>query len=257
MRGTDLLDPESAVYVEAVASRLRGVLGEDLIGVYLHGSGALGDFTPERSDVDVLAVSSRALYAEEKRRIAEDLKESALPCPAVGLELHVVLSGALREPSVAPRFELRVTTDKSKGTERVIDGQGQAGDPDLLMHFAVIRERGRVLTGPRPSGIFPRIPRAWLVSAFIGELQWAEQHASPTYQVLNACRAWRYLEDGVLCSKLEGAVWAKDRVTDPSVIEAAIRHRRGLTKVNPSRRKAEDPLREVLRHLEEARSAAL
>jgi hypothetical protein len=253
MHGSGVLDAETAAYVETVAGPLREVLGEDLIGVYLHGSGVLGDFAPERSDVDVLAVSSRGLSTEDKRRIAEDLTESALPCPAAGLELHVIASGVLQGPSGAPRFELHVVTDKSKGTERVLDGRGRAGDPDLLMHFAVIREHGRAVAGPGPSEVFPRIPRAWLVGALVGELRWAEQHASPAYQVLNACRAWRYLEDDLLCSKLEGATWAAERAADRSVVETAIRRRQGLTRRGPSREGAKSFLREVLRHLEEAR----
>ena len=113
------------------------------------------------------------------------------------------------------------------------------------MHFAVLRERGRALVGPPPATIFPLIPRALLLRGFAGELRWAEEHASPSYQVLNACRALRFLEEGALCSKLEGAEWARARGLQPGLVDAAVRSRRGLTETQPSAELAAEFLREV------------
>jgi predicted nucleotidyltransferase len=42
-------------------SDLESILGENLIGVYLHGSLAMGGFVPGRSDVDVMIVVKNAL----------------------------------------------------------------------------------------------------------------------------------------------------------------------------------------------------
>ena len=39
-----------------LAADLVAVLGDDLLSLAIHGSWALGDFTPGRSDLDVLAV---------------------------------------------------------------------------------------------------------------------------------------------------------------------------------------------------------
>jgi aminoglycoside adenylyltransferase-like protein len=47
------------------------------------------------------------------------------------------------------------------------------------------------------------------------------------YSVLNACRAWRFVELDVLGSKLDGAEWARLRWPDPDVIDAAVACRRG------------------------------
>lgn len=46
------------------------------------------------------------------------------------------------------------------------------------------------------------------------------------YSVLNACRAWRFAEEDVLGSKLEGAAWARLRWSEPGVIDAAVALRR-------------------------------
>jgi hypothetical protein len=47
------------------------------------------------------------------------------------------------------------------------------------------------------------------------------------YSVLNACRAWRFVETDVLGSKLEGAAWARVHWPDTQVIDAAVALRRG------------------------------
>lgn len=105
---------------------LQGVLGDALVGVYLHGSGALGGFTPARSHGDLLAVSSRGLTDEEKSTLGGALSEEALPCPAAGLELSVVTLDVARHPTKEPPFEVHVTT---KGEDKVVDGAGFDGAP--------------------------------------------------------------------------------------------------------------------------------
>ena len=45
--------------------------------------------------------------------------------------------------------------------------------------------------------------------------------------VLNACRAWRYAEEGVWSTKGASATWARERFTVPSLIEAALAKRHG------------------------------
>jgi hypothetical protein len=222
-------------YLAELAQRFEDLLGGSLVGVYLHGSAALGDFLPARSDLDVVAVADRPLSPREKDAIAE-LGRS---CPASGgLELHILCERAI-EPVDTPRFELHVSG------ERVVDGDGHPGDSDLPAHFAVLHERGRALVGPPPATVFPPIPREMLLRSFAGELRWAEEHASPSYQVLNACRALRFLEEGVLSSKLEGAEWARRRGLRPALVDAAVRYRRGLTEAQPSAELAVELLREV------------
>jgi hypothetical protein len=47
---------EPAAVLARLAADLAEVLGDDLLSLALHGSSALGDFAPGRSDLDVLAV---------------------------------------------------------------------------------------------------------------------------------------------------------------------------------------------------------
>ena len=49
---------ESAEVLKRLTADLADVLGDDLLSLALHGSWALGDFAPGRSDLDVLALTT-------------------------------------------------------------------------------------------------------------------------------------------------------------------------------------------------------
>ena len=42
-----------------------------MVGVYLHGSLAMGCFNPDRSDIDLLVVTHKALSPQQRRAVAE------------------------------------------------------------------------------------------------------------------------------------------------------------------------------------------
>src|SRR5438046_9237966 len=79
--------------VDRAISLVRAVLGNDLIGVYLFGSAVIGGLRA-RSDIDLMAVSSRRLTIRENRKIIEQmLTISGKPR---SVELTVVVSSEIR-----------------------------------------------------------------------------------------------------------------------------------------------------------------
>src|SRR3712207_6259049 len=103
-----MLGPDEERYLERVVERLRDVLGRGLAAAYLTGSGALGDWTRERSDLDVLVVCDAPLDPGTKARVADALWHSSLPCPVRGLELVVYDRATVREGDA--RFEVNLNT---------------------------------------------------------------------------------------------------------------------------------------------------
>ena len=198
------------------------MLRETLVGLYLHGSGAMGGWHDRLSDVDVLAVVGRRLTSDEKPAVAASL--AGWPAPGAGLECSIVALSSFEPLLPAPQFELHVTT----GAEpKVVDGAGHRGDWDLVMHFAVCRERGLAISGPPPHEVFPEVPRRMLLEAFRAELAWGLAHAPARYAILNACRAWAFAEEGRLLSKVEGGEWAIARGFQPAAVVAALAAQRG------------------------------
>jgi predicted nucleotidyltransferase len=243
------LDPEVRPYLDRVVSTLRDHLGPELIGVYLHGSLAMGAFDPGRSDVDILAVCAAPLSRERRMDLGEAL--AAIPKPPSGgdLEFSLVTEAAVQARSAVPPFEVHVSTHEEPS---VVDGSERRGDEDLVTHFAMARARGHALMGPYPGELFPQPDRASLIRAFLSDLRWARDHgaaaweghrmpdlASMAYRVLNAARSWRYLETGDLGSKVEGAAWLERRAPDPNIralLGAALAFQRGTTPDRPDER---------------------
>ena len=214
--------PPVEAYCEAVEELLHGILGDALVGLYLHGSGAMGGWHERLSDIDLLAVVDGTLTSEKKSAIAAVLAD--LAAPGAGLEFSIVALSPFEPLLTAPKFELHVTT----GAEpKVVDGAGHPGDSDLVMHFAVCRERGLAIFGPPPNELFPEVPRRMLLEAFHAELAWGLANAPARYAVLNACRAWAFAKEGRLLSKVEGGEWAVNRGFEPAAVGAALAAQRG------------------------------
>ena len=258
-------EPEVQQYLDRVVATLREHLGAELIGVYLHGSLAMGGFTRGQSDVDILAVCAAPLSPDRRASVGAAL--AGIPIPESGgeLEFSLVTEAAVRTPAPAPRFEVHVSTHEEPA---VVDGADRPGDEDLVVHFAMVLARGRVLGGPEPAELFVASPRNTLIRAFLGDIAWAREHgaagweghyrpefSSMAYRVLNAARSWRYLETGELGSKVEGAAWLERRDPDPDVraiLEAAVAFQRGGLPDRPADQAVEAFVDRVERMLRDA-----
>jgi streptomycin 3"-adenylyltransferase len=200
---------------------LRDALGPALIGVYLHGSAALGDYDPARSDIDILAVCAAPLERGERAHLGAALGRDALPCPAArGLELSLVTQAAARDPARAPAYELHGWDEGG----RVRPGEGR-GDPDLPLHFAVVRQIGLAVHGPPAADVLREVPRDEQIGLVGDELDWAVGNASPSTQVLTACRAWALSVEGRFRSKRAAAEWTLRHGAPTVVAEVLADHR--------------------------------
>jgi predicted nucleotidyltransferase len=217
--------------IEGLASGLAEIAGDELVGVYLHGSLALGCFNPELSDVDILGVASRPLELDEKRRAVALLAETSGRPGSV--EFH-----QLALPDVIPwRYPVAVDfhygdvwrndllSDLGATLERQHDS-----DADLAAHIFVTRARGVVLEGQSPQSVFPAVPWVDYVDALLRDLEWSfeSDRSNSVYRVLSPARIWAALATGELQSKETGAVWALERLPEdlrPLLVDALARYR--------------------------------
>lgn len=193
------------------------LLGDSLIGIYLHGSLAMGAFHPAHSDLDLLVVSADELTSETQRRLAEAMLErSGSPYP---IEMSIVSRAALAPPLRFPlMYEFHYSEDwRGRFADDLADGrwrqwnEAQRVDPDLAAHLAVIQQRGICLVGRPIAAVIPAIPPDIIAAAIIEDVTtfaYPRRCKNPVYFVLNACRALAYLRTGTLLSKDEGGDWA-------------------------------------------------
>jgi streptomycin 3"-adenylyltransferase len=183
--------------LEGLTQDLQRPLGDNIVGVYAHGSLALGCFNPALSDLDVLVVTTRSLTPEQRDALG----------PLLGrvprLEIHF-----LTGPALVP-WRHPAPYDLYFGLEERLDGPGE--DHDLAAHITVARQAGVALLGPRPADVFPVVPWADYEDSLLRDLRWCGDHGGGLYTVLSPARIWATLTERAVHSKASGAAWALER----------------------------------------------
>jgi hypothetical protein len=204
------MDAERA-YLAQLVSRLRAVLGSELVGVYAGGSYALGGYEPGRSDLDVAAVTRHSLAEGVAERIVEVARHETLPCPARKLELVVYSAAAAQSGSIEPAFELNINTGANEPLRvdlgpRVGEGHWFAIDRSILA------AHGRVLDGPPAGEVFASPSRRELLPVLGDALRWYLSHQPDCEDgVLNAGRSLRFAREGVWMPKPALRKWAREQ----------------------------------------------
>jgi hypothetical protein len=218
---------EVAVFGEAVANVLGDTVGGDLVGTWYVGSVALGGYVPGESDVDIAAVCDVALTHPQKQHVASAIVEVSTACPARGLEFTLYRREVAGSLPKGADFEVNANGGPRMPTAIHLDPTAESGFWYVLDR-AIAHRAGVVISGPPPSEVFTDVPRPTLLHAMYESMAWHRVHEKATlYTVLNACRAWRFADEDVLGSKLEGAAWARGRWPDPALIDVAVALRRG------------------------------
>jgi predicted nucleotidyltransferase len=176
---------------------LRRVLGDNLVGVYLHGSLALGCFNAALSDLDLLVVEERPLTAEERQALAPLLARAGR------IEISFLVEASLTPWRHPAHYDLHFSSPA-----RLI---GPGEDHDLAAHFTVTRHGGIALVGPSPSDVFPQVPWEDYEDSLRRDLAWSRDHATELYGVLSPARIWATLRTKEIHSKESGAAWALER----------------------------------------------
>jgi len=235
----------------------RKILGDQLIGIYLQGSGSQSDFRQGKSDLDLVIVVGDPISDSTKKEVVNTLDHSTLSVPASGLDLLIVTVAVVTKPSTSPSHELWFSTGKEWKNE--IDLEGNTAEH--LIVFSLCRVFGKTLLGPEAKDLFAVIPSNLLKDALIGVLRWHQtkildpfHDPRGEYSVLNACRAWRYAEEGILCSKSEGAEWALRKEPNNEMVRNALSIRKGVDATTPQQHMINEFLEKVIAILKEKMS---
>ncbi len=201
---------------------MAALLGRNLAGVYLHGSLAMGCFNPERSDVDLLVITERAVQRDTKLGLVQALlSRSRRPAP---IELSVLAHADLSPWRYPTPYRLHFSEDWREQLAADVVGLSwlrwpdvPGTDPDLAAHLTVACGRGIALLGPPPAEALPAVPRADFLDSILRDV--AESAVAitpnPVYAILNLCRVYRFVRNGSICSKDEGGSWARTALPQP------------------------------------------
>jgi predicted nucleotidyltransferase len=207
-------------YLTEVATRLRRVLGGNLVGVYVGGSYALGGYVPGRSDLDVAAVVREPLGRKAVGEVVAAVRHEALPCPARKLELVVYTEDEALNPSAEADFELNLNTGAKEPFR--LDTEPSPGESHwFAIDRSVLAANGIALYGPPAGEVFKAPRREDLIPLLAEMLRWYRDHDPDSEDaMLNAGRALRFAREGVWVPKTEVHEWANTAGKD--ALERAI-----------------------------------
>lgn len=222
-------------FVDEIAAELR----ENLVGIYLVGSIASGDFDLD-SDIDFLVVTQTEL-TEANMESLQDIQRKIyeIDCyPAKHLEGSYISISDLNNWDMVGEKKLYYFDNGNTTYEE--------STHDNQWHVRwILRERGITLTGPDPKTILKPIPVDELLNEikrtmlqvqklFADEmdrpLSFFNSRFGQSFTVLTYCRMLHTLHTGTVQSKKAGAKWAKG-IVDPQwvhLIEQAWNEREGV-----------------------------
>lgn len=202
-----------AEILDGLARRYRASLAEQFIGLYVHGSIAMGCFNPQKSDIDLILVCDDEPADEIKYEIMTSTLQYAPFAPAKGIEMHLMRLADCQNPRACARFCLHSSPmheARFLANPKEYIAHMRGDDPDLAAHCAVVKARGRRLAGAPIEDVFADVPRAAFLQSVRSDADWADGNAM--YHVLNRCRTLAYLENGGILSKREGGEWALEHL---------------------------------------------
>ena len=216
------LPSEATSLLDLLVPRIQKVLGSNLVGVYIRGSVALGDFIPETSDLDLLVVTERSVDRDSFAALKDLHDQLAAGSHPFGRRLET----AYIDRDAVWRFV--------PGHQHPTLGQGERltlteHHDNWILERWTVREHGITVIGPNPHTLIEPIGRHEIVAAVRRRLHdwadWANQPDDPDWQaprrnhnayvVETMCRALYTLTHGELASKACSVAWAREALPMP------------------------------------------
>ena len=217
MNDRGMLPDVARSLIDGFTAAARNAFGQTLVGVYLHGSAAMGCYNSNVSDLDFIVVVDAPMTDARRRAFMDAVGRLDSRATGKGIEMSVVTRSACA-PFVHPApFELHFSRMHAAWYARdpVDDIANMRGtDGDLAAHFTVIRGRGVCLWGAAIGDVFAPVPKRDYVDSIWDDVRGAvgEIAGNTLYLTLNLARVLSYLEDGTVRSKREGGEWALERL---------------------------------------------
>ncbi len=192
---------------DKLSCAIQEILGGNLVGIYLHGSIAQKAFRWNVSDVDFLIVVQSEPSVEAKRKLLDTTLGLSEFAPPKGLEWSVVtLADCLHVSHPVPfclHYSIAHKQRYLTSPEEYIQNM-KGRDADLAAYFAIVRQCGIVLYGKPIEDVFGPVPKDFVMDSFRQNIV---DDDTPN-GILNHCRYEAYRQEGIMLSKIDGALWA-------------------------------------------------
>lgn len=208
--------PEIRQLLDDFKQLLLNTLNSELRGLYLYGSLVWGDFEPDRSDIDLCAVTAHPV---------DEARLAALKA------MHNTFAHAY--PAWDDRIEVQYVSPENLRCFReqeTVMANISPGEPlhlipcniDWLTNWYFVQDYGITLYGPAPETFIPPIAKREFVEAARAHAFYWKEHAGQAadsisyqgYAILTLCRACYTCLTGEQISKRKAAQWAKNQFSE-------------------------------------------
>lgn len=212
---TDAQLPEIDFRVETLLDKFvdttKSILKDSLVGVYLHGSYAMGCYNSKLSDIDLIVVVNsdvaeniKYLYMDESIKLNNELGGK-------GFEMSIVNQKFCNKNIYPIPYELHFSkfhlNEYRENASKYISKM-QGVDEDLAAHFKMIYHRGKKLYGKAIKEVFIDTRDKYYLKSILYDLSdYSDEFTTnnTVYVVLNLCRTLAYLKERLVLSKKKGA----------------------------------------------------
>lgn len=207
--------PDVNTFLGVLHANLKAVLREQLVALYLGGSLALGDFGPQRSDIDFAAVTRDELLPD----MVASLEQMHARLWATGDKWARKLDGSYVPQQVIRRW----TPDHPpcpfvEAADFDVTQQGSA-----VIQRHILREHGVVVAGPGPQMLLDPVTAPELRGAvremlarwwrpLLDDPGWLRQDSQQPFAVLTMCRMLYTYAHGAVASKPAAARWCRQTI---------------------------------------------
>lgn len=195
----------------------KDIFKNNLVGIYLHGSYAMGCFHPEKSDLDLLLVVDGDIPDLQKQSFMENVIRMNEEAPAKGIELSIV-KREVCNPFVYPtpfvlHFSIAHLAWFKENPKDYVEKMNGI-DKDLAAHFTIINHHAIVLYGAEVKEVFGKVPKLDYADSIWTDIKEAKTEilTNPMYITLNLCRVLGYLKDNLILSKKTGGEWGLENL---------------------------------------------
>jgi predicted nucleotidyltransferase len=213
------LDLGARAQIEEVVELVRGVLGGDVVAIYLYGSAVMGGLKTS-SDLDVFVVSRQPTTQADKRGLIDGLLpisgSHATSGPARSIELTIVVEADIRPWRFPPALDFLYGDWLRSEFERGALPPGPRPNPDLAILITIVLLGGRPMFGPPAVEVFDPVPRADLDRALLDVIPGllADLESDTRNVILTLARIWMTLATGEIRPKDAAADWVLERLPE-------------------------------------------
>ena len=216
--------PEVSELLDALLAGAKRALGDNLLGFYLRGSLALGDFDPETSDIDTLVVTQRPVSDAQFDALAalHDRIAAGNNPYSDHFEVSYIDRASIKRFAPGERRHPMMSSHNEPPFGRHEHGENWA------LERWTVREHGVALLGPDPKTLIDPISPEELLRAARARLpgwarwaahpdnpEWLPRRSHQAYVVETMCRALHTLALGEVSTKPQAVAWALETLAEP------------------------------------------